>query len=380
MRSDRQPPPPPSSATASSGPLASPRPVLGAPVPPPLPSAVARTENTPVGRLVVLKAKAFAQLRFPTGRYARLGAALFGAGVLVGVIGAAVVLGGDDEDKPVEAVAPVSVASAAPKAVASAPVPVPTSAPPAIRPVPAGPEPLAKRREADDAKAASALTQLAEEPVPDPKQPPISSFVAPTCRQLLGKSIAERRDPKRATAQTVLANRALVRGSVKEAHVAYCLAWAWDRSNIDRRLNLATLYLVRRDWAKAAELAQSALELDPESRRGLSVVGDAWAALHKTEKARAALLSAERKSEPSERELALMVKRDLALARTVERKGDFSLAERLYRRVLLLDPQHTGAMRGVAACLVRLGDARTAEAWSRKARTLARSGVASRSG
>jgi tetratricopeptide (TPR) repeat protein len=231
-----------------------------------------------------------------------------------------------------------------------------------------------------DNQAANGLTQFAAEPIADPTKPPISTHTAPTCRQLLGKSISERRDPKRATIQTGLANRALVRGNVKEAHAGYCLAWAWDRSNADRRLNLATLYLVRRDWAKAAELGQSAVDLDPQNRRALTVVGDAWAALHKDDKARAALLAAERKQDPSEEEIALMVKRDLALAKGVQRKRDFLLAERLYRRVLLFAPDHVGAMRGVASCLLKLGDARAAAAWARQAQSRARGGVAQRSG
>jgi tetratricopeptide (TPR) repeat protein len=338
-------------------------------------------EQTPAGGLEIWKTRALGQLRLPGGRYAKLGAALFGAGVLVGVVGAAVVLGGRD-DAPVAASAPASLSSSAPKATDPAPPPAPSSGPPARRVPPAarGPEPLAKKREEADKQAASGLTQFARAPLADPTKLPISTHTAPTCRQLLGKSISERRDPKRATAQTVLANRALVRGNVKEAHAAYCLAWAWDRSNADRRLNLATLYLVRRDWAKAAELGQSAVELDPESRRALTVVGDAWAALHETDKARAALLAAERKQDVSERELALMGKRDLALAKSVERKRDFLLAERLYRRVLLFAPDHVGAMRGVAGCLLKLGDARAAAAWAREAQALARSGVAQRSG
>jgi tetratricopeptide (TPR) repeat protein len=339
-----------------------------------LPTAVQRHAPAPATGLDAWKARALAQLRGPNGRYVRLGAGLFGGGVIVGMVAAAALLGGDG-NAPVETAAPASVASAAPKAASPAPSAVPATAPPAARPKPAvtGPEPLAKAREAAETKAASGLAQVTDAPVQDPKQLPISSFAAPTCRQLLGKSITERRDPKRAGVQTAVGNRALVRGNVREAHAAYCLAWAWDRSNADRRLNLATLYIVRRDWAKAAELGQSALELEPDNRRALSVVADAWAALHKADKARAALLAAERKPPATEREVALMVKRDLALAKSVERKRDFLLAERLYRRVLLLAPDHAGALRGVAGCLLKHGDARAAAAWARKAQTLERS-------
>jgi hypothetical protein len=57
----------------------------------------------------------------------------------------------------------------------------------------------------------------------------------------------------------------------------------------------------------------------------------------------------------------------MALAKRVERLQDFSLAERFYRRVLLLEPEHAGAMRGIASCLLRVGDLRAAEDWTRRA-------------
>lgn len=41
-------------------------------------------------------------------------------------------------------------------------------------------------------------------------------------------------------------------------------------------------------------------------------------------------------------------KRNLALAKRVARLNDFLLAERLYRRVLLIEPQHADAMSGIA--------------------------------
>jgi tetratricopeptide (TPR) repeat protein len=216
------------------------------------------------------------------------------------------------------------------------------------------------------------------EPARDAIEPPVSGTDAPSCRELLGKSLANRNDPKRAGFQTVLANRELVRGNVDQAHAAYCLALAWDRANVERHLNLARLYLVRRDFSKAAENARGALALDPESRGALGVAGDAWAGLHETERARTALLQAERKPNPSAADVRLIVRRNLALARRVERLRDFSLAERLYRRVLLLEPAHAGAMTGLAGCLLRLGDRAAAEAWTRKASELKKTSTMSR--
>jgi tetratricopeptide (TPR) repeat protein len=189
---------------------------------------------------------------------------------------------------------------------------------------------------------------------------------------LLGDDVAERDAPRAAQRETRLANRALLLGNVAEAQAAYCRAFEWDRTNVDRHVNLARLFLVRRDWEKAAEYGQSALDLDPKSRPALGVVGDAWAALHRTEEARAAWLAAEKKPNASAGELRLIVRRNMALAKRVERLKDYTLGERIYRRVLLFSPEHTGAMKGIASCLRKVGDPRAAEAWASRAQVLNR--------
>jgi tetratricopeptide (TPR) repeat protein len=123
--------------------------------------------------------------------------------------------------------------------------------------------------------------------------------------------------------------------------------------------------------AQLGELyGQSALKLDPMSPRALGVVGDALAALSRSDEARSAWLAAEKKTTASPRELALIARRNMALAQRVERLQDFSLAERFYRRVLLLQPEHVGATKGIARCLVRLGDHAEAQTWAHKAEML----------
>jgi tetratricopeptide (TPR) repeat protein len=201
---------------------------------------------------------------------------------------------------------------------------------------------------------------------------PVSGATAPSCQEVLGGNVKKRNAPIAAQKETRLGNRELMLGNVPEAQAAYCKAFAWDRKNIDRHINLGRFFLFRRDWEKAAEFGQSALELDPKNRRALGVVGDAWAALDKPDEARSAWLAAERKSNASQRELSLMVRRNFALAKRVEKLKDFSLAERLYRRVLLLDAKHTGAMKGIASCLLKVGDYQGAEAWARRADMLKR--------
>ena len=158
------------------------------------------------------------------------------------------------------------------------------------------------------------------------------------------------------------------------AHAAYCRAFFWDRNNVDRHINLATVCLVRRDWKKAAQFGQSALKLDPKNRKALGIFGDALAALNQTREARAAWLQADDKSEANARQLRVIVKRNLALADRVARLNDFALAERLYRRALLIEPEQTDAVKGIASCLLKAGETEAAAVWAHRAEQLKRSG------
>ena len=286
--------------------------------------------------------------------YARIGVGTFVVGVLVGVVAAVAVMK-TSTAPAVEATALAAPATGAPKAAALA-----TPKAPAI-------EPARERDVPVEVKTKNLASSETPKPALASTEPPVSGSSSPSCRELLGKSLAERHDPKRALRETRLGNRALVRGNVDEAEAAFCKALFWDRKNIDRHVNLGRLFLVRRDWAKAAEYGQSALALDPESRAALGLVGDAWAALNKAKEARTAWLLAERKPKANPSELRLIVRRNMALAKRVERLQDFSLAERFYRRVLLIEPEHAGAMKGIASCLLQVGDQRAAEIWARRA-------------
>jgi tetratricopeptide (TPR) repeat protein len=274
----------------------------------------------------------------------------------------------------VEAAAPRPVASQAPERNSLAAVAAASKQAPPAAPQPA---PLAKPEPPANAPAqppaAAAEVEPASRPVArvetarSPTALPIPGSNAPSCKELLGTELTKRRDPKAAQRETQLGNRQLLLGNVALAQAAYCRAFAWDRTNFDRHLNLARLFLVRRDWKKAAEYGQSALKLEPKNPKALGTVGDAWAALHQSQEAREAWLAAEGKLSASPRQLNLMVRRNMALAKRVARLQDFSLAERLYRRVLLVDPAHADAMKGVASCLLKAGEYEAAATWARQA-------------
>jgi len=332
------------------------------PLPPPLPVVTAPSDQTPAVALEIPKLHAANLRRFLAHRYARIGIGIFGAGVLVGVIGAVTVMMGGNEPPP-EATNLAPAAPVVPKAAALAPPPAPLTPPAPVV------EPPAKHEERAEPQAEAAVTAPAEPKNRKGPDLPISGTIVLSCREIFGKSLFERRDPAGAARETRRANRELVLGNPAEAQSALCKAIAWDRSNVERHINLGKLFLVRRDWKKALEYGQSALKLDPKSRRALGIVSDALAALNRTDEARTALLASERKPNASEGELRAIARRDMALAKRVERLRDFSAAGRLYRRVLLLEPDNADAMIGIAGCLNRAGDYKAAQAWARLAKT-----------
>jgi tetratricopeptide (TPR) repeat protein len=191
---------------------------------------------------------------------------------------------------------------------------------------------------------------------------------------MLGNEFAEKGDPSAALAQTQIGNRELVRGNAAASQAAFCKAASWDGAKIERWLNLAQLFLVRRDARKAIESAERALALDAKNARALEITGDAWARLGQLTEARRAYLASEGRPEPDESTRQWMVRRDLDEAHRSARSRDFVRTERFFRRVVVFDPEHAGAARGVAMCLRKLDDPSGAEAWTRRAEVLERSG------
>ena len=336
--------------------LESPASKAAAPLPAVAPYPAASVERTPAIATAVLDVESAAASPRPG----------FRPGTAVGVAAIAVVMGlgltllvGRALERPgVEAkpVRPSPMAAPSPKGAARpSPVDQPAKAPEIAR-----------------AAAQTKSAARASEGSPKPTDVPVSSAPAPSCKEILGAGFVERADPEAALAETQLANRELVRGNVDASHASFCKAALLDGTKIERWLNLAQMFLIRRDAEKAVETAERALELDPKNARALEILGDARARLGDLQKARRAYLDAERRAEPNEDTRKWLVRRDLDEAERSARSRDFVRAERLFRRVVVFDPEHAEAALGVAACLRKLGDQRGAEAWERRAETLAR--------
>lgn len=213
--------------------------------------------------------------------------------------------------------------------------------------------PVLARQIDPPAPAAPPALPSADEAVPaSAVAPPPGS--APSCQELLGSAYVEKRDPAAAFDQTQLGQHELVRGNVVGAQRAFCTAALWDATNPERWLNLAQAFLIRRDGARAADCARTALELRANRNRALTLLGDASAMLGKPAEARQSYLTAENRSEPDPATLRLMIRRDMEEAQRMVRRHDFARAERLFRRVMIFDAGHAEASAGLTLCLARL--------------------------
>jgi tetratricopeptide (TPR) repeat protein/DNA-binding response OmpR family regulator len=296
----------------------------------------------------------------------RLGITKPMAAVLVGLACAqgllvAWFLGSLSKKSHAEAVASAQVASAAPAAAAAdavskLPVPatpaVPTSAAPAAAPAP----------------AAEVAAALADPPRKAPVGKDESGTVAPTCASLLEPlQLDEGNFPGAAYEQQVAGSKALVQGRVDDAQLAYCKAVRWDAKNPQTHIDLAQLFLIRKDGAAAAEEARHAVELDPNSGRAQSLLGDGLVRIGDHDGAKLAWLLAAGVDANDEVKLKALINRNLHEAEASLKKRDVARAERFFRRAIVLEPDSLAASRGLAAVLNQLGDGHAAVRWVQRA-------------
>ncbi len=264
--------------------------------------------------------------------------------------------------------APSVVASAqlAPRAAASA------VAAPAIAPTPAEPPAAATAAPTTPATpaaaAALAAAALPEPPRKEPLGKDESGTVVPTCAALLDPlNLDVGNFPGAAYEQQVVGSKALVRGKVDDAELAYCKAVRWDGKNPQTHIDLAQLFLIRKDGAAAAEEARNAVELDPNSGRAQSLLGDGLVRIGDHQGARQAWLLAAGVDPKDATQFKALLKRNLHEAEASLKKHDVSRAERFFRRAIVLEPDSLEASRGLAAALNQLGDGAAAVRWVQRA-------------
>jgi tetratricopeptide (TPR) repeat protein len=249
------------------------------------------------------------------------------------------------------AVTPPSAAPALAPASAAAPAPTAATPPPS---------------------AVAAPASAFEPPAEPPRQAPVgkdeSGTVAPTCAELLDPlNLDIGNFPGAAYEQQALGSKALVQGRVDDAQIAFCKAVRWDAKNPQAHIDLAQLFLIRKDGAAAAEEARNAVELDPNSSRAQSLLGDGLVRIGDHQGAKQAWLLASGIDPNDSEKLKALINRNLHEAEASLKKYDASRAERFFRRAIVLEPDSLEASRGLAAVLNQLGDAHAAVRWVQRA-------------
>lgn len=298
----------------------------------------------------------------------RLGITKPMAGVLLGLacaqgLLAAWFLGSLSKKSHVEAApsASVAVVAAAPAAPGKAP-----SAQAAAQAAPATPA------AALAAPAGSAAPAVMPPPPETMRKAPVgkdeSGTVAPTCTALLDPlNLDQGNFPGAAYEQQVAGAKALVQGKVDDAQIAFCKAVRWDAKNPQSHIDLAQLFLIRKDGAAAAEEARHAIEIDPNSGRAQSLLGDGLVRIGDHEGAKQAWLLAAGVDAKDAPKFKALVTRNLHEAEASLKKKDVARAERFFRRAIVLEPDSLEASRGLAAVLNQLGDGHAAVRWVQRA-------------
>lgn len=195
-----------------------------------------------------------------------------------------------------------------------------------------------------------------------------SGNVAPSCAALLAPHDVDVGNfPGAAYEQMRAADKLVVQGRVDEAQLAVCKAVRWDAQNPEPHMDLAQLFLIRRDGAAAAEAARRAVELDPLSGRAHSLLGDGLARIGDHDGAKQAWLLAANISPGDAVKYQALLDRNLGEAEAALAKHDVSRAERFFRRSIVMDPDSVPASRGLSAALTLLGDGPSAIRWAQRA-------------
>ena len=259
-------------------------------------------------------------------------------------------------------------ASASARVVAARPAAAAPALAPSAAAAATAPENSAGAVPAAAAAASAATADLAEPPRHAPIGKDESGIVAPTCASMLDPlKLDVGNFPGAAYEQQVVGAKALVQGEVDDAELAYCKAARWDAKNPQTHIDLAQLFLIRRDGAASAEEARNAIELDPNSGRAQSLLGDGLVRIGDHEGAKQAWLLASGVAPGDTAAFKALLNRNLHEAQASLKKKDVARAERFFRRAIVLEPDSLEASRGLAAALNQLGDGAAAVRWAERA-------------
>lgn len=211
-------------------------------------------------------------------------------------------------------------------------------------------------------------------PPPSPPAEPVEPILpardgsgtnAPTCDALLsGAPPQEGRHPGSANDEARAALQALQGGRVRAAQEHYCRSLRSDDTSGPVWAGLAQVFLLQRDGAQARAAAEKSLTRVPGDASAELVLADAVARLGEVEQARRLWKKAAKLTVGDAQAFAGLAKRDLPEARRAERAANWPQAEKLYRRVALLQPDSAAGALGLSRTLLALQEPKAAAAWS----------------
>lgn len=188
---------------------------------------------------------------------------------------------------------------------------------------------------------------------------------ARSCEQLTKQPSGR---PDQAEKYVAEAEKLFIYGKTSQAHRLYCLTAKLAPDNAKAAIGLAQLLLVERDAQRAAKWAERALELEPHNLRTVkNTLGDSLVRLQQPEAARTLWFDAAGIPEPTSEQQARYLAMRQAQASAAFKRKDYQRAERLYRRVIALDPGNRTAMSRLATILNRSGHPEAAIVWTKRA-------------
>jgi tetratricopeptide (TPR) repeat protein len=238
---------------------------------------------------------------------------------------------------------------------------------PAVKPKKAA----AKKKQPKPKPAAKPAAVVAEVTTSDVPRIDGSGANAPTCSDLWAQNPPRAGSyPGAAYAQARQANKWITRGDLDKAQHSFCLAVHWDHENVGFLVGLSQVYLLRRDGEQAATLLNKALELNPQSTRAMGLLGDALARNGDYVEARHQWLAASGHEPNDEEGLRNLGARDLRRASRHLDRRELVLAERMFRRVVVMNPESFRAATGLSRVLTQLDDGKAARVWAKYAVSL----------
>jgi Flp pilus assembly protein TadD/DNA-binding response OmpR family regulator len=238
-------------------------------------------------------------------------------------------------------------------------------------------EPTAAARELTTER--SARTASPVPPAPPPSAAPVvapapprrgdgSGREVPDCTVLLGANPPHAGFYPSAAAKEMRHGRlAIVHGDLVAAQTALCRAASYNQQSSEIALDLALVLLLQRDGAGAEHWARQAVALDPKNASAKDAFGDALARLGENDEARSAFIAGAGLDETNDAGIHALLTRAMKQGDHALRHGDFVMAERGFRRAVVIEPKSSSAASGLAYALLQLGDVAAGVEWARRA-------------